>query len=210
MEIKITQVTGSYHIMRIGDKKYVMENKTFTPKSYFWFRKKENVTVDIVEELPSDTMFHVKKSSLGQSSIVIITQVILKPIYDLMGNLLREDSENYVLLKTMMFLLSLLVGYVIYRIVFAKEDATIGKKLLQGNRKRLRVVFKTSRKRKCSSLSFGAAILTILSFIVYLCITNGDEGLILILSGLMAFATYTFSFRLLPIGVFHQFNDLMI
>ena len=91
MELSILQVSGSFHFVELNGKKYILDNTTITPKSYFWGVRTEFITVDLSESYDNDTLLRVQKNNLGIPVIVLMTL----PIVNLMYSFLESLFSNY-------------------------------------------------------------------------------------------------------------------
>ena len=58
MEFKITQVSGSYHVVRANGKKYILDNVSMSSKLYFWGHKAQNVEAILFESDDKDNLFN--------------------------------------------------------------------------------------------------------------------------------------------------------
>lgn len=62
MELKfIPTIIPPYQIVKIGGKRYLVDKKTMTPKSYLWGVLPENVEVEILELPVDDSAFESKQ-----------------------------------------------------------------------------------------------------------------------------------------------------
>lgn len=203
MEFRITQVSGSYHVIRINGKKYILDNVSMSSKLYFWGHKAQNVEAILFESDDKDNLFNLKKSQLGTTAVVLMVQPFLKILYNFLENNLKATGiVDNLFQKVLLFILSLTIGYFIYLGVFKYEDKRVKKKLV--NRKCMKLVLKTDNQR-VYGLGPIFVIFTLFCLGFYLVY---DEITLLILSGLFSFAIFTFSYRILPIGVNYNLNHL--
>ena len=112
--------------------------------------------------------------------------------------------QERIFLKFAMFVLSIIIGYFIYRVLFRAKKYTIQDKL--GNVPSVEVRFSTDGKKQYS-LSIVFLILLLVSFLWYF--LSNISG-ILILSGLFSLAIFVFSWQILPIGISYQQGHLFV
>lgn len=203
MEFKITQVSGSYHVIRVNGKKYILDNVSMSSKLYFWGYKTQNVEAILFESDDKDNLFNLKKSQLGTTAVVLMVQPFLKILYNFLENNLKATGiVDNLFQKVLLFILSLTIGYFIYLGFFKYEDKKVKKKLV--NRECMKLVLKTDNQRVYGlGPIFVMFTLFCLGFYLFY-----DEITLLILSGLFSFAIFTFSYRILPIGVNYNLNHL--
>ena len=91
MELSILQVSESFHFVELNGKKYILDNTTITPKSYFWGVRTEFNTVDLSDSYDNDTLLRVQKNNLGIPVIVLMTL----PIVNLMYSFLESLFSSY-------------------------------------------------------------------------------------------------------------------
>lgn len=204
MELSILQVSGSFHFVELNGKKYILDNTTITPKSYFWGVRTEFITVDLSESYDNDTLLRVQKNNLGIPVIVLMTL----PIVNLMYSFLESLFSNYIIgqnffLKLLLFIISILVGYIFYFVLVRRENRNIREKL--ANRKKLKLVLRTDDRRNFGLGSLCGMLLAF-CFIWYL---FQNDGPILILSGLLSFCYFTFTYNILSVGAAYQTNHLI-
>ncbi|MFU2164687.1 hypothetical protein ACMZ6Z_07855 [Streptococcus pluranimalium] len=204
MDIKINQIASGFHLMSIDGRKFVMDNRTLSSKLYFWGRRRHQITVDIVEIDSNDTRFDVKNSPIGSSAVVLMVQPAVNVIYKNLKSLfVNQESVKLFLLKIMMFIVSLFVSYGIYLLIFNFGKRKITNLLAEAS-PRYRVTFTTDGKK---NYGLGIIFLPLLLISALAYFTYFETALILV--GLFAFATYAFSFTLLPISISYHFSNLV-
>lgn len=205
MDIKINQISGGFHLVSIDDRKFLMDNRTLSPKLYFWGSRQPQITVDMVEIDSNDTRFDVKNSPIGSSAVVLMVQPAVNVIYKNLKSLfVNQEPAQLFLLKMMMFIISLFVSYLIYLLIFyfGKRKITT---LLADASQRYRVTFTTDGKK---NYGLGIIFLPLLLISALAYFTYFETALILV--GLFAFATYAFSFVLLPISISYHFSKSIV
>lgn len=203
--MKIFQTSGSYHIVEYKNKRYVLDNTTIEPKKYYWGQPIDELSVKMYEISKTDTRFNIKKSSLGRSTIVVVIQPFVHLLNNFLDSIFKNvNMQERIFLKFAMFVLSVIIGYFIYRVLFRAKKYDIQDKL--GNVPSVEVRFSTDG-RKQYGLSIVFLILLLASFLWYF--LSNISG-ILILSGLFSLAIFVFSWQILPIGISYQRGHLFV
>ena len=203
--MKIYQTSGSYHIVEYNNKKYVLDNTTIEPKKYYWGQSIDELSVKMYEISKTDTRFNIKESSLGRSTIVVIIQPLIHFFYRFLDSFFENAGiQERMILKLAMFILSVIIGYFIYRVLFRAKKYTIQDTL--GNVPSVEVRFSTDGKKQYG-LSVVFLILLSVSFLWYF--LSNISG-ILIISGLFSLAIFVFSWQILPIGISYQQGHLFV
>ena len=209
MELKFIQtILPPYQIVVIGGKRYLVDKKTMTPKSYLWGVLPNNVEVEILELLTDNSPFESKqKMSIGTTAIVLAVQPLVKVGYDLMKSIfIQYDVSAQVLVKVILFVISILISYFLYFYYLRNMDKKV--KILQGDRvRRSRLVFKVSGKRNLSWYVFIIIILICVGF--FMGNSNGTEGVFLVINSLLSFVAFIFSLGVIPIDVFYNNQQLI-
>lgn len=205
MVLKINQVSGSFHIVRAENRKFILDNRTVVSKLYFWGFIREKIIVDIIEIDKNDTRFDVKSSSVPNSLIVLGVQPFVNIIYHNLKRLFTNSNLFHLLfLKCVMFVISLLVSYLIYRFIFNRENKKFNAMISQQAR-RYRLTFKTDGKKNYG-LGIFFLFLSLIATIIYFIF----EESALVIVGVCSFATYAFSWNMLPIGIAYNFHNRIV
>lgn len=205
MDIKINQISSGFHLVSIDDRKFLMDNRTISSKLYFWGRKQHQLTIDMVEIDSNDTRFDVKSSPIGSSAVVLMVQPFVNLVYNNLKSLfVNQEPVQLFLLKLVMFIVSLLVSYGIYLLIFNFGKRKITNLLVEAS-PRYRLTFTTDGKK---NYGLGIIFLPLLFISALAYFTYFETALILV--GLFAFATYAFSFVLLPISISYHFSKSII
>ena len=163
--MKIFQTSGSYHIVEYKNKRYVLDNTTIEPKKYYWGQPIDELSVKMYEISKTDTRFNIKKSSLGRSTIVVVIQPFVHFLNNFLDSIFKNvNMQERIFLKFAMFVLSVIIGYFIYRVLFRAKKYDIQDKL--GNVPSVEVRFSTDG-RKQYGLSIVFLILLLASFLWY-------------------------------------------
>ena len=195
-KLEIHQMPGRYHIVYYNKKKYLLDNSTLTPKSYYWGKRQKELTA-IMHHIPNaDTLFNEKNIGLGQMAIVLMVQPVAKILYSTMESYLGRTSGGAdFFIKLLLFMTSIIVGFIIYTIIFNRVPRNI-EKAVKGTPK-VKIVFHTDGSRTFGVARFFAMIVLV-SFILYM---TTSENILLMLNGLFSFGVLVLSYKILPIGV---------
>ena len=108
-----------FDVLEMGEKKYVLDSNSTTPKSYYWGLSPETLEVDLIELDSQNKNFDkkIKMAPEGRRSIAISISVALSSaLYRIGAGIFRYYSISQNLyLKILLFLISILVAFVIYR-----------------------------------------------------------------------------------------------
>ncbi|MGT2950301.1 hypothetical protein BU202_01865 [Streptococcus cuniculi] len=202
---KIIQTRGSFHFLERDGRRFLIDNRTLVPKSYFWFAFKKQLTADMYEIDPNDTRFEIQHSNTGTMTFVIISQSIVRLASNVLEDLfIQVGYSNQIIFKLFMVLVALVVSYLIYILTFQSENKNF-EVFLTNHPKRFSVTLATDGKR---NFGLGPVFvsLTIGSLAWYLL----GEDTVLILVGLFSFLSYVFTWKILPIAMAYQYHKLTI
>lgn len=208
MELKITQIKGSFHYVRYKGDEYIIHNCWISPRSYFLGKKSDKLSI-FGRKVNQGEL--VKKSQNPRFSLLVIA-IIIQPVIGLLYRFLAELFNTHYLggnliMKLLMFGISSIVAFIIYKVFYYGEDKRYQLSEISKD-EFLKLTFKTDGKRR-----FGLApifiILNTVTLIIYLLWDNPQSGTFLILTTLFFFAMYVFSYRIIPIGVHHQLGYLI-
>ena len=120
MEVKFRALDVYYFgILEMDEKRYVLDSNSLTSKSYYWGFAPKEFKLDIIELEDSNRNFDkkIKMAPEGRRSIAISISVALSSaLYRIGAGIFRYYSISQNLyLKILLFLISILVAFVIYR-----------------------------------------------------------------------------------------------
>ncbi|MFB4033669.1 hypothetical protein ACE1R5_09420, partial [Streptococcus pneumoniae] len=102
-----------FDVLEMGEKKYVLDSNSTTPKSYYWGIKTDTITVDMVEIEKNNNQFAIKpRRPVSATMGAIIVQPIVKVSYDALKELfIHNNISEQILLKLLLFAISMLISY---------------------------------------------------------------------------------------------------
>ena len=178
-----------FGILEMDGKRYVLDSNSLTSKSYYWGFAPKEFKLDIIELEDSNRNFDkkIKMAPEGRRSIAISISVALSSVLYRMGaGIFRYYSISQNLyLKILLFLLSILLAFVIYRFILWRSRKEIARRLTP-NRPKCKIVFRNVKKQR----QFHAYLFLIPIFIVfgfYMNTHDGTEACFLYINGMLAY-----------------------
>ena len=145
-----------FDVLEMGEKKYVLDSNSTTPKSYYWGLSPETLEVDLIE-LDSQNKNFDKKIKMGPSGMRMVSIGFGLLSYRVVTSIFRYyDISHDLYLKVFLFLISILVAYIVYQSILIKSRKEISSRLSQ-EKKRFKIVFQNNKKKKtipCLSVSY--------------------------------------------------------
>lgn len=178
-----------FGILEMNGKRYVLDSNSMTSKRYYWGFAPKEFKLDIIELEASNRNFDkkIKMAPEGRRSIAISISVALSSaLYRIGAGIFRYYSISQNLyLKILLFLISILVAFVIYRGILWKSRKEITRRLTP-NRPKYKIVFRNVKKQR----QFHAYLFLIPIFIVfgfYMNTHDGTEACFLYINGMLAY-----------------------
>lgn len=178
-----------FGILEMDGKRYVLDSNSMTSKSYYLGFAPKEFKLDIIELEDSNRNFDkkIKMAPEGRRSIAVSISVALSSaLYRLGAGIFRYYSISQNLyLKILLFLLSILLAFVIYRFILWRSQKEIARRLTP-NRPKYKIVFRNVKKQR----QFHAYVFLVPIFIVfgiYMKIHNGTEAGLLFVNGMLAY-----------------------
>ncbi len=136
-----------FDVLEMGEKKYVLDSNSTTPKSYYWGLSPETLEVDLIE-LDSQNKNFDKKIKMGPSGMRMISIGLGLLSYRVVTSIFRYyNISHYPYLKVFLFLISILTAYIVYQSILMKSRKEISSRLSQ-EKKRYKIVFQNSKKKR--------------------------------------------------------------
>lgn len=190
MEINFRALDVYYFsVLEIEGKRYVFDSNSTTSKSYYWGFSPKEFMVDAIELEDTNRSFDkkIKMAAEGSHSMAVGLGIGLSFVLNRIWNgIFRHYSISQNLhLKILLFLLSILLAFVIYRFILWRSRKEIARRLTP-NRPKYSIVFRNVKKQR----QFHAYVFLIPLFIVfgiYMNIDNGTEAGLLFVNGMLAY-----------------------
>ncbi len=170
-------------------KRYVLDSNSMTSKSYYWRFTPKEFKLDIIELEDSNRNFDKKINMAPEGShslavgLGIGLSLVLNRIWA--GIFSYYSISQNLHLKILLFLLSILVAFVIYRFILWRSRKEIARRLTP-YRPKYKIVFRNVKKQRQFHAYVFLIPLSIL-FGFYLNIENGTEAGLLFVNGLLAY-----------------------
>ena len=111
-----------FDVLEMGEKKYVLDSNSTTPKSYYWGLSPETLEVDLIE-LDSQNKNFDKKIKMGPSGMRMVGIGFGLVLYKLVTSFFRYyDISHSPYLKVFLFLISILIAYIVYQSILMKFE----------------------------------------------------------------------------------------
>ena len=191
-----------FDVLEMGEKKYVLDSNSTTPKSYYWGFSPENLEVDLIE-LDSKNKNFDKKIKMGPSGMRMVYIGFSLLLYRVVTSISRYyDISHYLYLKVSLFLISILVAYIVYQGILIKSRKEISSRLSQ-EKKRFKIVFQNNKKKR-QFHAYLFPILHTIAFSFYMGLDDGTEAAFLVLNGLLAYLFIWIESGVIPLTYAYQ------
>ena len=178
-----------FGILEMNGKRYVLDSNSMTSKRYYWGFAPKEFKLDIIELEDSNRNFDkkIKMAPEGSHSLAVSLGIGLSLVLNrIWAGIFRYYSISQNLyLKILLFLISILVAFVIYRGILWKSRKEIARRLTP-NRPKYKIVFRNVKKQR----QFHAYLFLIPIFIVfgfYMNTHDGTEACFLYINGMLAY-----------------------
>ena len=115
----------------MGEKKYVLDSNSTTPKNYYWGFSPDNLEVDLIE-LDSNNKIFDRKIKTGSSGMRMVAIVFSLLLYRVVTSIFRYYKiSHYLYLKVSLFFISILIAYIVYQSILMKSRKEISSRLSQ-------------------------------------------------------------------------------
>ena len=198
LEYKETSIF-CHQLVEYNGKKFLLDASTMKPKLYYWGMPTEAITVEMMEvnkkvEIPGTPINKIKGGTAA-----IIVQPFVGVVYRLLQNLFSEyDISQQIFLKMVLFMVAMLISFAFFRFSIAKARKKV-KNLFPTARKRYRVTFKPIPERKQIFDAHLLNVVLLACLAMYLFNNNGQEGIFLVIGGILTAFLLTFEFGKVPV-----------
>ena len=197
-----------FDVLEMGEKKYVLDSNSTTPKSYYWGLSPETLEVDLIE-LDSQNKNFDKKIKMGSSGMRMVSIGLGLLSYRVVTSIfIYYNISHYPYLKVILFLISILTAYIVYQSILMKSRKEISSRLSQ-EKKRFKIVFQNNKKKRQFHAHLFIVLHTI-AFSIYMGQDNGTEAAILVLNGLLAYLFIWIESGVIPLTYAYQKKYLEI
>lgn len=127
--VKISMLGDGLHHVYLADKKFIMDNRSFAPASYFWGVPTATAIAEMVEIKPKDKRFTLNKPSYETTSLIIMSQVVVKALSSMIKQSdLVGRTEAILGTKLFVWLLTLGLSYLVYIFLLSRRNKRVAEK----------------------------------------------------------------------------------
>ena len=179
-------------------RRYIMDTSTLTPNVHGFGIIPKQVTVEMVEFGNRDQNFEFKaKPSSKFLGVAAVTQPLTTILYKVLESVfLKYNIHQQVLLKWMMFGLSIVLAFVLAKVYIQLAKKKVAKRV-SPNAKRYIAKFTYWNKRDYSN--WFMILLIAIIFYFFLKSTNGTEGILLVPITILAHLLFVFWLGMAPV-----------
>lgn len=179
-------------------KRYIMDTSTLTPNVHGFGIIPKQVTVEMVEFGNRDQNFEFKANSSSKFlGVVAVTQPLTTILYKVLERVfLKYNIHQQVLLKWIMFGLSIVLAFVLAKVYIQLAKKKVAKRV-SPNAKRYIAKFTYWKKRDYSN--WFMILLIAIIFYFFLKSTNGTEGILLVPITILAHLLFVFWLGMAPV-----------
>lgn len=188
-----------HQLVEFDDKKFLLDASTMKPKLYYWGWQTEEITVEMLEVDKKVEITGTPVNKLNGATVAIIVQPFIGVVYSILKNLFREYAiSQQMFLKLVLFVVAMFISYLLFRFSLGKARKKV-KNLFPTATKRYRITFKPipERKQIFDAHLLNVALLACLA--MYLFNNNGQEGIFLVIGGILTAFLLTFEFGKVPV-----------
>ena len=186
-----------HQLVEYDGKKFLLDASTMKPKLYYWGLPTKDITVEMMEVDKKVEIPGTRINKLNGTTAAIIVQPFVGVVYSLLTKLFSEYAiSQQIFLKIVLFVVAMLISFVLFRFSIEKARKKV-KNLFPTARKRYIVIFKTIPERK---YIFDAHLLNlVLLACLAMYLFNGQEGIFLVIGGILTAFLLTFEFGKVPV-----------
>ena len=194
LEYKETSIF-CHQLVEYDGKKFLLDASTMKPKLYYWGLPTEEITVEMMEVDKKVTIPGTPINKIKGGTAAIIVQPFVGVVYRLLQNLFSEyDISQQIFLKMVLFMVAMLISFAFFRFSIAKARKKV-KNLFPTATKRYKPI--PERKQIFDAHLLNVVLLACLA--MYLFNNNGQEGIFLVIGGILMAFLLTFEFGKVPV-----------
>ena len=175
-----------HQLVEYDGKKFLLDASTMKPKLYYWGLPTKDITVEMMEVDKKVEIPGTRINKLNGTTAAIIVQPFVGVVNSQLKNLFREYAiSQQIFLKLILFVVAMFISYLLFLFSRGKARKKV-KNLFPTATKRYIVTFKPIPERKQI-------------FDAYLFNNNGQEGIFLMIGGILMAFILTFEFGRVPV-----------
>lgn len=198
LEYKETSIF-CHQLVEYDGKKFLLDASTMKPKLYYWGLPTEAITVEMMEVDKKVEIPGTRINKLNGTTAAIIVQPFVGVVNSQLKNLFREYAiSQQIFLKLILFVVAMFISYLLFLFSRGKARKKV-KNLFPTVTKRYIVTFKPIPERKQIFDAHLLNVVLLACLAMYLFNNNGQEGIFLMIGGILMAFILTFEFGRVPV-----------
>lgn len=198
LEYKETSIF-CHQLVEYDGKKFLLDASTMKPKLYYWGLPTKDITVEMMEVDKKVEIPGTRINKLNGTTAAIIVQPFVGVVNSQLKNLFREYAiSQQIFLKLILFVVAMFISYLLFLFSRGKARKKV-KNLFPTATKRYIVTFKPIPERKQIFDAHLLNVVLLACLAMYLFNNNGQEGIFLMIGGILMAFILTFEFGRVPV-----------
>ena len=188
-----------HQLVEHDGKKFLLDASTMKPKLYYWGLPTKDITVEMMEVDKKVEIPGTRINKLNGTTAAIIVQPFVGVVNSQLKNLFREYAiSQQIFLKLILFVVAMFISYLLFLFSRGKARKKV-KNLFPTATKRYIVTFKPIPERKQIFDAHLLNVVLLACLAMYLFNNNGQEGIFLMIGGILMAFILTFEFGRVPV-----------
>ena len=188
-----------HQLVEYDGKKFLLDASTMKPKLYYWGLPTKDITVEMMEVDKKVEIPGTRINKLNGTTAAIIVQPFVGVVNSQLKNLFREYAiSQQIFLKLILFVVTMFISYLLFLFSRGKARKKV-KNLFPTATKRYIVTFKPIPERKQIFDAHLLNVVLLACLAMYLFNNNGQEGIFLMIGGILMAFILTFEFGRVPV-----------
>ena len=188
-----------HQLVEYDGKKFLLDASTMKPKLYYWGLPTKDITVEMMEVDKKVEIPGTRINKLNGKTAAIIVQPFVGVVNSQLKNLFREYAiSQQIFLKLILFVVAMFISYLLFLFSRGKARKKV-KNLFPTATKRYIVTFKPIPERKQIFDAHLLNVVLLACLAMYLFNNNGQEGIFLMIGGILMAFILTFEFGRVPV-----------
>ena len=188
-----------HQLVEYDGKKFLLDASTMKPKLYYWGLPTKDITVELMEVDKKVEIPGTRINKLNGTTAAIIVQPFVGVVNSQLKNLFREYAiSQQIFLKLILFVVAMFISYLLFLFSRGKARKKV-KNLFPTATKRYIVTFKPIPERKQIFDAHLLNVVLLACLAMYLFNNNGQEGIFLMIGGILMAFILTFEFGRVPV-----------
>ena len=188
-----------HQLVEYDGKKFLLDASTMKPKLYYWGLQTKDITVEMMEVDKKVEIPGTRINKLNGTTAAIIVQPFVGVVNSQLKNLFREYAiSQQIFLKLILFVVAMFISYLLFLFSRGKARKKV-KNLFPTATKRYIVTFKPIPERKQIFDAHLLNVVLLACLAMYLFNNNGQEGIFLMIGGILMAFILTFEFGRVPV-----------